>query len=79
MLTPSLAGALMGISSIGVMANSLALHLESNKFSSSGKTPSKSPPPYILNPRADYVVDVSKDTEDSKSDLEKSLLPSPSK
>ncbi|CAM6089371.1 unnamed protein product [Calypogeia fissa] len=32
MLTPSLAGALMGISSVGVMANSLLLHLEYNKF-----------------------------------------------
>eukprot|EP00253_Pinus_taeda_P000161 PITA_00161 len=28
LLTPSLAGAMMGISSLGVMANSLALHLE---------------------------------------------------
>ena len=27
MLTPSLAGALMGVSSLGVMANSLSLHL----------------------------------------------------
>ncbi|KAG6545619.1 hypothetical protein Mapa_012973 [Marchantia paleacea] len=79
MLTPSLAGALMGISSIGVMANSLALHLESNKFSTTEKKLSKSSAPYILKPRADYVVDVSKDSEDSKSDLEKGLLPSPSK
>lgn len=44
MLTPSLAGALMGISSLGVMANSLLLHLEFSPPSSNLHKPVDSSP-----------------------------------
>ena len=37
-LTPSVAGAVMGVSSIGVMVNSLLLQLEGRKFSKKIKT-----------------------------------------
>ncbi|KAL3683422.1 hypothetical protein R1sor_001444 [Riccia sorocarpa] len=80
MLTPSIAGALMGISSLGVMANSLALHLESSSFSFSDKIKKRddSSKPQKSKGKADDAANITEDGEDS-SDLEKGLLPSPSK
>ncbi|KAL2609919.1 hypothetical protein R1flu_028492 [Riccia fluitans] len=70
MLTPSIAGALMGISSLGVMANSLSLHLESNKFSSSEKILVKSSRSQRSKASADHSTDITPNGEDT-SDLEK--------
>ena len=64
MLTPSIAGALMGLSSVGVMANSLTLRLKlDSKQRSTYKVPQETKHQSI----ADVVLDVSDSMEKTQS------------
>eukprot|EP00246_Nothoceros_aenigmaticus_P006782 TRINITY_DN19997_c0_g1_i1.p1 TRINITY_DN19997_c0_g1~~TRINITY_DN19997_c0_g1_i1.p1 ORF type:complete len:131 (+),score=30.59 TRINITY_DN19997_c0_g1_i1:21-413(+) len=73
MLTPSIAGALMGVSSLGVMANSLLLQWEYDRSSGALLKSSKSSPPERISVASNHSPEAGKERSD-EDDMEKGLL-----